>query len=90
MLLSHNMAKKGNRKKYQDQVEFWHTSLMNLDYDKLVAKINQLETLIYNMTEKKKLQVLEAIQIMSDQIKVELKRYSLIIRHFYLVIIRNM
>lgn len=66
-------AIKEETRNYRDQVEFWHTSLVNMGYDKLVAKVNQLEAIINAMGEKKKQEVLEAISILGDRYKTELK-----------------
>ncbi|TLD84245.1 hypothetical protein [Helicobacter trogontum] len=70
-------AIKEETRSYRDQVEFWHTSLVNMGYDKLVAKINQLEALINTMGEQKKQEMLEAISILGDQYKAELKEILL-------------
>ena len=70
-------AIKEETRNYRDQVEFWHTSLVNMGYDKLVAKVNQLEALINAMAEQKKLEVLEAIGILGDRYKDELKEIIL-------------
>ena len=42
-------AIKEETRNYRDQVEFWHTSLVNMGYDRLVAKVNQLEAIINAM-----------------------------------------
>lgn len=60
-------------KHYRDEVEFWHTSLINMGYDKLVAKVNSLESMINNMAEQKREEVLEAIKILANQCLKELK-----------------
>lgn len=62
---------------YRDQVEFWHTSLVNMGYDRLVAKVNQLEALINAMGEQKKQEMLEAIGILGDRYKIDLKELFL-------------
>lgn len=70
-------AIKEEARNYRDQVEFWHTSLVNMGYDKLVAKVNQLEAIINAMGEAKKQEMLEAITLLGDRYKAELKEILL-------------
>lgn len=70
-------AIKEEARNYRDQVEFWHTSLVNMDYDRLVAKVNQLEAIINAMGEAKKQEMLEAITLLGDRYKAELKEILL-------------
>lgn len=70
-------AIKEETRNYRDQVEFWHTSLVNMGYDKLVAKVNQLEALINAMGEAKKQEMLEAITLLGERYKAELKEILL-------------
>lgn len=70
-------AIKEEARNYRDQVEFWHTSLVNMGYDRLVAKVNQLEAIINAMGEAKKQEMLEAISILGDRYKAELKEILL-------------
>lgn len=69
---------------YRDQVEFWHISLINMGYDRLVAKVNQLEALINAMGETKKQEMLHAITILGDRYKAELKELFLDYKAFLL------
>lgn len=75
-------AIKETTRNYRDQVEFWHTSLVNMGYDKLVAKVNQLEALINSMGEQKKQEMLEAISILGEKYKSELKEIWIEYRDF--------
>lgn len=68
---------KEETRNYRDQVEFWHTSLVNMGYDKLVAKVNQLEAMINAMAEQKRQEVLEAINALGERLKQELKELFL-------------
>ena len=70
-------AIKEETRNYRDQVEFWHTSLVNMGYDRLVAKVNQLEAIINAMGEAKKQEMLEAITLLGDRYKAELKEILL-------------
>lgn len=70
-------AIKEEARNYRDQVEFWHTSLVNMGYDRLVAKVNQLEAIINAMGEAKKQEMLEAITLLGDRYKAELKEILL-------------
>lgn len=70
-------AIKEETRNYRDQVEFWHTSLVNMGYDRLVAKVNQLEALINAMGEAKKQEMLEAITLLGERYKAELKEILL-------------
>lgn len=69
---------------YKDRVEFWHDSLVNMGYDRLVAKVNQLEALINTVGEAKKQEMLQAISILGDRYKAELKELFLDYKAFLL------
>lgn len=60
-----------------DRVEFWHESIMRLDIDKLVDRINMLESKINEMAERKRQEVIEAINALREQVLNELKEIYL-------------
>lgn len=60
-----------------DRVEFWHESIMRLDIDKLVDRINMLESKINDMAERKRQEVIEAINALREQVLNELKEIYL-------------
>lgn len=62
---------------YHDKVEFWHDSIMRLDIDKLVARINQLEAQIEAMAERKREEIIQALDMLRGQILAELKEIYL-------------
>lgn len=68
---------KDDTKTLHDKVAFWHESIMKLDIDKLVAKVNMLESRIEEMAERKREEIIAALNTLQNQMLDDLREIYL-------------
>lgn len=66
-------ALKEETRGFKDRSEFLYTSLVNMNYDGLVAKVNHLEYMINTMAEKKRDEIIKAIDTLGKFLLGSLK-----------------